>query len=192
MNLLTGTKTRQGFTLMALFRKKAPQGFTLMELIIVIAIIGILSSMVLTVINPVTQLQKSADAKRKSDLSQISKAIEAYYSDHGSYPSVNANYELVVLISGTSTALAWGSAWPPYIDTLPKDSTSTKKYIYVTPTTGSGALQSFYLYASLDRGTQDSQACTGASGCPNIPSGVKCGTATDICNYGITSPNVSP
>ena len=173
---------------------KIQSGFTLVELIVVIAIVGIMSGMAITVLNPIAQLQKSADAKRKSDLSQISKALEAYYSDHGKYPSTNGSYELVVLPAGSNDpiALSWGSAWEPYMDVLPKDAVVSQKYIYYTPTTGSGAFQSYYLYASLERGILDPQACTGAAGCPNVPSGVTCGTATDLCNYGVTSPNVSP
>jgi len=173
---------------------KIKLGFTLVELIVVIAIVGVMGGMVITILNPIAQLQKSADAKRKSDLSQISKALESYYSDHGTYPSVNNTYELVVIPAGSNDpiALSWGSAWAPYMDTLPKDATLSKKYIYYTPTTGSGALQSYYLYTSLERGILDPQACTGEAGCPNVPNGVTCGTEADICNYGVSSPNVSP
>lgn len=173
---------------------KIQSGFTLVELIVVIAIVGIMGGMVITILNPIAQLQKGADTKRKSDLAQISKALESYYSDHGKYPSTNASYELVVIPAGSNDpiALSWGSTWEPYMDVLPKDAAVSKKYIYYTPTTGSGAFQSYYLYASLERGTKDPQACTGATGCPNVPSGVTCGTSTDLCNYGVTSSNVSP
>lgn len=178
----------------ALSTFKIQSGFTLVELIVVISIVGIMGGMLIAVLNPIAQLQKSADAKRKSDLSQISKALEAYYSDHGKYPGTNDSYELVVLPAGSNDpiALSWGSAWEPYMDVLPKDATASRKYIYYAPTTGSGAFQSYYLYASLERGTLDPQACTGATGCPNVPSNVTCGGETDFCNYGVTSPNVSP
>ena len=60
-------------------------GFTLIELLIVIAIIGILSSIVLVSLN--SARGKARDAKRVSELKQIQKAIEMYYNDYGYYPT---------------------------------------------------------------------------------------------------------
>lgn len=62
-------------------------GFTLVELLIVIAIIGILSASVVSVINPIQQQKKARDAVRRADLSKISTALEQYYADHNSYPT---------------------------------------------------------------------------------------------------------
>jgi type II secretory pathway pseudopilin PulG len=58
----------------------------LVEILIVIGIIAILASSLITLIDPLTQLRKSRDAKRKSDLSQIQSAFELYRSDIGNYP----------------------------------------------------------------------------------------------------------
>ena len=45
--------------------------------------------------------QKSNDSKRKSDLREISAALELYYSDHGLYPKVkNMDSCLQLLIAG--------------------------------------------------------------------------------------------
>lgn len=51
-------------------------GFTLVELLIVIAIIGLLASGLMMILNPVAQIQKANDARRKSDLGQVQKALE--------------------------------------------------------------------------------------------------------------------
>ncbi len=60
------------------------KGFTLIELLVVIAIIAILSVIGFTVF---TNVQKSArDAKRRSDIDAISKALEIYKSQNGVYP----------------------------------------------------------------------------------------------------------
>jgi len=62
------------------------KGFTLIELLIVMAILGVLAVVVLVAINPVQQLARTRDAGRKSGVTQIGHAAEAYYTSHnGSY-----------------------------------------------------------------------------------------------------------
>jgi prepilin-type N-terminal cleavage/methylation domain-containing protein len=63
---------------------KRNKGFTLIELLVVIAIIGVLSSVVLASLN--SARQKSRDAKRISDISQIQLALELYFDTNGEYP----------------------------------------------------------------------------------------------------------
>jgi len=64
--------------------KKKKNGFTLAELLIVIAIILILISVSIFALND--QQAKARDAKRISDIRQISHALEFYYSNEGEYP----------------------------------------------------------------------------------------------------------
>lgn len=64
------------------------KGFTLIELLIVIAIIGILSTVLM--VNFIGIRERARDAKRKSDLRQIQQALELYKSDVGSYPPQSA------------------------------------------------------------------------------------------------------
>ncbi len=59
-------------------------GFTLIELLIVIAIIGVLATLLLA--NFISVRQRSRDAQRKADLRQIQSAVELYKADQGSYP----------------------------------------------------------------------------------------------------------
>lgn len=69
---------------------KRNTGFTLIELLVVIAIIGVLSSIVLSSLN--SARQKSRDAQRVSDLTQIRTALEMYYHTNGAYPNSGGGF----------------------------------------------------------------------------------------------------
>ncbi|MFA6354428.1 MAG: prepilin-type N-terminal cleavage/methylation domain-containing protein [Candidatus Paceibacterota bacterium] len=56
-------------------RKGSDRGFTLIELLIVIAIVAILATITLLVLNPSEMLRKARDSKRISDLKTINDAI---------------------------------------------------------------------------------------------------------------------
>jgi prepilin-type N-terminal cleavage/methylation domain-containing protein len=58
--------------------KNYRKGFTLIELLIVIAILGTLAVVVLIALNPVQQLARTRDAGRRSTVSQLGHAMEAY------------------------------------------------------------------------------------------------------------------
>lgn len=60
------------------------KGFTLVEILIVIGIIGLISSVV--TISMAQARVKGRDSKRKSDLVQIQKALEIYYNTNNEYP----------------------------------------------------------------------------------------------------------
>jgi len=64
--------------------KNFKKGFTLIELLIVIAIIGVLATLLMA--NFVGVRQRARDATRKSDLRQIQAALEIYRSDNNAYP----------------------------------------------------------------------------------------------------------
>ena len=63
---------------------KKAKGFTLIELLVVIAIIGLLSTLAVVALN--NARQKSRDAKRVSDVKQVSTALELYFADNNGYP----------------------------------------------------------------------------------------------------------
>jgi len=107
-------------------KQKSQQGFTIIELLVVISIIGLLSSIVMYA--TVSARVKGRDAKRVQDLQVIAQALDMYYQDNGTYPVPSgaeywfsaANYP-----SGdTYEAYNWANfqiALAPYIAKLPVD-----------------------------------------------------------------------
>lgn len=68
-------------------------GFTLIELMVVIAVLAIISTSFLILINPGLRIAQSKDAAAKSDIYTISKALDAYYVAQNQYP---ANLDVLV------------------------------------------------------------------------------------------------
>lgn len=173
------------------------KGFTLIELIIVVGIVSVLSISVLTVLNPFAQFEKSADARRKSDLSQIQKALENYYSDNNRYPPNGAGcaYEIAGNNGNGNNCIEWGSSWQPYMNLVPADPDPARKYVYFVSSDG----QAYWLYANLSRGAKDPQICQNLVGgeCKSISDNSitanSCGASNNYaCNFGVSSPNKSP
>lgn len=61
------------------------KGFTLIELLIVVAIIGLLSTLAVVALG--SARVKARDSKRLADLKQLQTALELYYTDQNAYPS---------------------------------------------------------------------------------------------------------
>lgn len=124
-------------------RSSRAKGFTLIELMVVIAIIGLLSSIMLASLTN-ARLQ-ARDAKRVSDLSQIKIALEEYYQDHGYYPASdcgwNCNGYRYSYVSSSWAAFAADLA--PYI-TLQSDPLNNCQYPWVDSCYG-------YAYGNVTR-----------------------------------------
>jgi type II secretion system protein G len=150
--------------------------FTLIELMIVIAILGVLAALISG--NFITSLKKGGDARRKANLEQIQRALEMYYEDKKSYPTFNIfqtpNYSLC-----ESAIAEFCNSEKTYMQKIPTDPVSGNNYVYVSDG------QSYQLYScienNLDQGpgvkqTGYEQSCGG------------CGS----CKYGISSSNSTP
>lgn len=146
-------------------KMKNKNGFTLVELLVVIAIIGTLVTIALVSFR--NSQARGRDVERKSDLKQISSALELYYSDYGSYPS----------------SITWGAEFTDgkttYFKEIPTDPISSQNYVYRIPDPGTN--QKFQLFAYLEN-TQDPDL---------IGTTQSCGSGKN-CNFAITSSNTDP
>lgn len=115
-------------------------GFTLIELLIVISIIGILSGVVLTVINVPKWQARSRDAVRLEELSVLSGALERYYADTNAYPNAGAYVGV-----DDSSGVVYNNLVPDYIKSIGKDPKNFS-YMYVSY----GNLQDFCLCAKME------------------------------------------
>jgi prepilin-type N-terminal cleavage/methylation domain-containing protein len=104
-------------------QKEKEKGFTLIELLVVIATIGVLASVVL-VASRIVQA-KARDSQRKANLLQVSKALELYLNDNGTYPSTGGQWWGVTSLYG-SHATSGSNGYipnlaPQYLQSLPRD-----------------------------------------------------------------------
>jgi len=70
---------------------QSKKGFTLMELLVVVAIIGLLAAIIMTSV--VLPRRKARDARGESDIRQIMTAFQLKYSDDGKYPMLTGREE---------------------------------------------------------------------------------------------------
>ncbi len=156
-------------------KREENKGFTMVELLVVMAILGILSTIGLTSFR--TSLMKSRDAKRKSDLEQIQRALEMYNNDYGKYPT-SASGKIT-----TTALLTWGfsefsdAKGTIYMKELPGDPTGNPEYCYVY---SAGPPVAYKIYAKLEN-TEDPRATLDI-------------TCNDVFhyNYGVSSSNTTP
>lgn len=144
---------------------KQNQGFTLMELLVVIAILGILAAIGLVSFR--SSQMKGRDAQRKSDLTQIQKAMEMYYNDYSGYPD---------------SLPAGGGSWQDakgtlYMKEVPKD---PKDFDYCYEVTADNTW--YRVYAKLENSQDPGIVKTGCD------AGCTC-EGDNTYNYKITSSN---
>lgn len=116
-------------------QSKSLTGFTLIELLIVIAIIGLLSSVVLASLN--SARKKARDARRISDFKQIMLALEMFYDAENSYPQVSGagNWidvynRLIDCLENKNQCGFVASNYTPAISKVPQDPLGTTRTYY--------------------------------------------------------------
>ncbi len=87
-----------------MFKAVQKLGFTMIELLIVIAVLGILAVAVLAAINPIEQINRGKDTGSRSDAEQLLSASDRYYASKGYYAWTNGANSTNVMITGGSGA----------------------------------------------------------------------------------------
>ena len=118
-----------------MYGKEKNKGFTLVELLVVLAIIGLLSGMVVISVRNVKA--KSRDAERVSEINSIATVLSLYHTDHNRFPVFDG------YITGTD-ALSLTLEGTNYITEVPVDPLNNDS-------SECGSLSGYrYYYQSLD------------------------------------------
>lgn len=162
-------------------------GFTLVELIVVLIVIGILSSIVLVTFN--NAQAKSRDTRRIADLNNIAEAIGSYrakysndistgsgcgYQGNGSgwFNYTGTSYTKSILTCLTEKGYLSNNVIEPYNCTSTTDPSSDCKkqgYAYMKYTAGSGDTSVTCIYARLEA-SGDTADLTSANPCSSASS----------------------
>ncbi len=111
------------------------KSFTLIEILVVATIIVLMTAT--AVVTYSVFLKQSRDAKRKTDLSQVSSALEMYRSNNDTYP-VGSVYATTLSVLTTPVT---------YIQSLPTDPKSSSYSYYYT-----GSASDYTIAAYLENG----------------------------------------
>lgn len=130
--------------------KRAQNGFTLVELMVVIFIVGLLTTIV--VINVLPSQDKAMVQKARADIAILSQAMETYRLDNLTYPEASGGLNALV----TPPVGAPGARSEGYIKKLPNDPWG-RPYQYVVPGKA-GAFDIYSLGADGAPGGQDDNA----------------------------------
>ncbi len=145
------------------------KAFTLIEVLVVIAILGVLMTISIFALN--SARQNARDARRKADLEAIRAALEIYRSDCFSYPLAVTDQVPTPLI-GDDISSSQCLSTNIYANSTPQDPSTGRIYRYARLTA-----TRYELCASLE-GQTTAVTCGGSS---------DCGTGF-TCTYKVVSP----
>jgi prepilin-type N-terminal cleavage/methylation domain-containing protein len=109
-----------GYTKRVIFTHRAPRAFTLIEILLAVAIVGLLAGIILAGVSAARS--KARDAVRVADMKAIATALEFFYDSKGHYPVAVGGVSECGAASGNwipdGTNFSWSD---PYLSSQPRD-----------------------------------------------------------------------
>ena len=167
---------------------KGTRGFTFVEIIVVVAVLGIIASIVL--VNLSTAARKGRDGDRQADIRTLQVAVELYKQKNGRYPAGCRGAATWSGQTGTSYACPSGNQYivglaPEFIPSLPTDKRlngASSGYVYTTNTDGT-------VYKIMAKQTVESEVVNYSHPFKSCDA---TNSSTGICDATITSGGSKP
>ncbi len=153
-------------------RNKHRKGFTLVELLVVISIISLLSSVVFASVN--SAQRKGRDAARAANVKSLKMAMELYYDDNNGYPTSNGSSNGDVPLSDATLV---SKLVPRYIPTMPALLVSDGDHYYGNGVT-SGVTAGYDMLISSE-GTNSINPCRSGT----LPGNTGDWGVAAVCNF---------
>ena len=111
---------------MIMHERKRQQGLTLIEILVVVAILGLLAALVVP--NVIGRGEQARVDLAKANMQGIANALDMYRMDNGRYPTTEEGLE--ALVREPASARNWNPEG--YLDEVPRDPWGNE-YIYISP-----------------------------------------------------------
>lgn len=151
---------------------KTANGFTLIELIVVIAVIGILAAIIAP--NAFKAIEKAKIARTSADMKTIKTSVLNYYADTGRWPACHYINTINSPLLTNDGVVGWNG---PYLEKIAMSPLSRQPAVGGCPVFG-------YYYVWWNRSSSGTYSCyfdLDGDGTPEITDGIS------VCVYGLAS-----